>query len=140
MSVIITASKKNDRSIETPMPALLTVDTLAQVQEILGDDFEKIALKFIQDQATIKLRAKVRGMLEATEKPDGSDVEQLKNTDAAILASEDWPNWKPSLREPADPQQKLADLVGQVGIDGLVKILAQQQGKTEDEVRAALEM
>jgi hypothetical protein len=116
MSMIKVVSNQANREITVTEPAVLSLGTVEEMVQSLGDD---LALNMIKNQLKVSFRAVVRRKLE--EKDDNGE---FSNSDDAILA-EDFSDWKPTLRITKTPEEKALEALGNLPPEVRDAILAQ---------------
>lgn len=115
IKVVSNAAK---RELTLDEPAVLTMGTLSELAEALGED---LAVQKIKAQLKVDFRAMVRRKMEEVD-DNGEPV----NTDEAILA-EDYSDWKPSLRIIKTPEERAKEALGNLPPEVREAILAQFQ-------------
>ena len=103
MSMIKVVSNQVEREITIEEPAILGISTVEEMVGALGAD---LALNMIKNQLKVSFRAVVRRKLE--EKDDNGE---FANTDEAIT-TEDYSDWKPTLRITKTPEEKALEALG----------------------------
>ena len=103
MGMIKVVSNQANREITVTEPNVLTLSTVEEMVQALGDD---LAVNMIKNQLKVSFRAVVRRMLEEV-----NDNNEFVNTDDAVLA-EDFSDWKPTLRITKSPEEKALEALG----------------------------
>ena len=103
MSMIKVVSNQVEREITLEEPAILGISTVEEMVGALGGD---LALNMIKNQLKVAFRAIVRRKLE--EKDDNNE---FVNSDEAIV-TEDYSDWKPTLRITKSPEEKALEALG----------------------------
>lgn len=103
MSMIKVVSNQVEREITIEEPAILGISTVEEMVGALGGD---LALNMIKNQLKVAFRAIVRRKLE--EKDDNNE---FVNSDEAIV-TEDYSDWKPTLRITKSPEEKALEALG----------------------------
>lgn len=103
MSKIKVVSNAASREITVDEPIVLGLSTLAELAEALGED---LAINMIRNQLKVSFRAVVRRKLE-----EKDDNEEFVNSDET-LETEDFSDWKPSLRVTKTPEEKALEALG----------------------------
>ena len=103
MSMIKVVSNQVEREITIEEPAVLGISTIEEMVGALGGD---LALNMIKNQLKVAFRAIVRRKLE--EKDDNNE---FVNSDEAIV-TEDYSDWKPTLRITKTPEEKALEALG----------------------------
>lgn len=103
MGMIKVVSNQANREITVSEPAVLTLSTVEEMVQALGDD---LAVNMIKNQLKVSFRAVVRRMLE-----EENDNKEFVNTDESI-AAEDFSDWKPTLRITKSPEEKALEALG----------------------------
>lgn len=116
MSSIKIVSNAANREIVVDEPAVLTMTSLDELAQALGED---LCVQQIKAQLKVSFRAVVRRKLE-----EKDDNEEFSNTDEAILA-EDFSDWKPSLRVTKTPEEKAMEALGNLPPEVREAVLAQ---------------
>ena len=115
MGMIKVVSNQANREITVSEPAVLTLSTIEEMVQALGDD---LAVNMIKNQLKVSFRAVVRRMLEEV-----NDNSEFVNTDEAISA-EDFSDWKPTLRVTKSPEEKALEALGNLPPEARDAILA----------------
>ena len=103
MSMIKVVSNAASREITVEEPAVLGISTIEEMVGALGGD---LALNMIKNQLKVSFRAVVRRKLE-----EKDDNDEFVNSDEAI-ATEDYSDWKPTLRITKTPEEKALEALG----------------------------
>ena len=115
---ITTKSTKADREVTVIAPEVLTLVSVKELIETLGED---LVIAKIKAQLTIDFRSMQRTLIEATD-----DNDDLVNDDAAIAAM-DFSDWKPELRVRKSVEEKAAALLSTMTPDQIKAALASMQ-------------
>lgn len=103
MSQIKVVSKQAGREVTVEEPAVLGMGTVEDLVEALGED---LVVAKVKAQLKVDFRAVVRRKLEETD-----DNEEFTTSEEAIK-SEDWSDWKPTLRVTKTPEEKAREALG----------------------------
>lgn len=115
IKVVSNAAK---REITLEEPAVLTMGTVEELVQALGED---LVVQQIKAQLKVSFRAVIRRKLEEV---DDNDEPAL--ADEAILA-EDYSDWKPSLRVVKTPEERAKEALGNLPPEVREAVLAQFQ-------------
>jgi len=115
-------TKVPERTITLDCPEVLEKDSLADLAEILGEDF---CVNEIKAQLKIKFRALIRGMLASM--TDG----EYTNTDEDIKAL-DFSDWKPEVRVRMTAQEKAMKALGSLPPEERAAIFAALEADTAE--------
>jgi hypothetical protein len=118
MSSIKVVSNQAQREITLPEPKVLTMTTVADLVEALGED---LVVQQVKAQLKVSFRAVVRRRLEEVD-----DNGEFINTDEAIQ-NDDYSDWKPSLRIVKTPEERAKEALGNLPPEVREAILAQFQ-------------
>lgn len=105
----------NIREITVTEPVVLGLISAAELIESLGED---LVVNMVKNQLKVSFRAVVRRKLE--EKDDNEDY---VNSDEAI-STEDFSDWKPTLRITKTPEEKAMEALGNLSPEAREAILA----------------
>lgn len=106
------------REVHTGAPNCLTVETMSELVEILG---EELAIQKIKAQLMVDYRATVRRMLDATDAN-----EEFKYAEDEISET-DFTDWKPQLRVTKTPEEKALDALGNLPPEVRAAVLAKYE-------------
>ena len=113
---ITTKSTKANREVTVPAPTVLTLGTIQELVQTLG---EELTVNNVKAQLTIAFRSSQRTLIEATD--DNGDI---VNSDKAIAAM-DFSDWNPKLRVRRTPQDIAAEALSALSPDQIRAVLAQ---------------
>ena len=116
MSMIKIVSNQAARDITVTEPTVLTLATIEEMVQSLGED---LAVNMIKNQLKVSFRAVVRRLLE-----EKNDNEEFANSNDMILA-EDFSDWKPTLRITKSAEEKALEALGNLSPELRDSILAQ---------------
>jgi hypothetical protein len=116
MSSIKVVSNQAQRETTLPEPKVLTMTTVADLVEALGED---LVVQQVKAQLKVSFRAVVRRRLEEVD-----DNGEFINTDEAIQ-NDDYSDWKPSLRIVKTPEERAKEALGNLPPEVREAILAQ---------------
>lgn len=106
------------REIELEKPAILIVDNVAGLVEVMG---EEAIVKAVTAQITVSFRSHIRVKLDSM--TDG----EFNHTDADIEEI-DFTDWKPESRTRKSAEEKAAELMGKLTPEQIQAVLAQLPG------------
>lgn len=121
MSKIVVKSNKAKREVTVESPAVLDVESLDELKDIMGEDR---VLKVAQSQLLISFRGMVRGKLEAGNIDEGD----FTYADDDIV-NEDYSDWVPEGRTVKSSEDKLKDLLKGMSLEEAQKIIMEQMNK-----------
>jgi len=116
MSQIKVVSGKVNRDITVEEPTILGIGTVEELVASLG---EELVVNLVQNQLKVGFRAKVRGKLEEVD-----DNGEKVNSDE-FIKSEDFSDWKPTLRITKSAEEKALEALGNLSPELRDSILAQ---------------
>lgn len=103
MAKIKVVSNAASREITVDEPDVLSLSSLSEIAEALGED---LVVNQVKNQLKVSFRAVIRRKLE-----EKDDNEEFVNSDEAMLA-EDYADWKPTLRVTKTPEEKAMEALG----------------------------
>jgi len=118
MSSIKVVSNSASREITLEEPKVLTMTSVADLVEALGED---LVVQQVKAQLKVSFRAVVRRRME--EKDDNDD---FVNSDEAII-NDDYSDWKPSLRVTKTPEERAKEALGNLPPEVREAVLSQFQ-------------
>ncbi len=127
---ITTKSTKANREVTVVAPTVLTLSTIKELVDSLGED---LAIAKIKAQLTIDFRSAQRTLIESTD--DNNDP---THSDEAIAAM-DFSDWKPELRVRQSPEEKAAKLLSTLSPDQIRAAIAASQGIKDASAEVATE-
>lgn len=116
MAMIKVVSNQANREITVAEPDVLGLGTIEELVQALGED---LTVNMVKNQLKVSFRAVVRRKLE--EKDDNGE---FTTSDDAIL-SENFSDWKPTLRITKTPEEKALEALGNLPPEVRDAILAQ---------------
>ena len=118
MSKIKVVSNAASREITVDEPDVLGLTSLPEFAKALGED---LCVNQIRNQLKVSFRAVVRRKLEETD-----DNEEFVNSDESLV-SEDFSDWKPTLRVTKTPEEKALEALGNLPPEVREAVLANFQ-------------
>lgn len=115
MSMIKVASNQVGRTISIEEPKVLTMTSVEELVEALG---EELVVNQVKNQLKVSFRAVIRRKLE--EKDDNDD---FVNSDESLIEA-DFSEWKPTLRVTKTPEEKALEALGNLDPETRNAILA----------------
>ena len=116
MSSIKVVSNQAKREITVDEPKILSITSVAELVESLGED---LVVQQVKAQLKVSFRAVIRRKLEEVD-----DNGEFVNTNDAIQA-EDYNDWKPTLRIVKSPEERAKEALGNLPPEVREAILAQ---------------
>ncbi len=118
MSSIKVVSNAAKRELTITEPTVLTLGTASELVEALGED---LVVQKVKAQLKVDFRAMIRRLMEQED-----DNGEFTLSDDAIL-TEDFSDWKPTLRITKSPEEKAKEALGNLPPEVREAILAQFQ-------------
>jgi len=115
MSIKVVSNAAN-REIIVEDPAVLTMTSVEELTAALGED---LVVQNVKAQLKVSFRALVRRKLE-----EKDDNDEFSNSDDSIL-TEDFSDWRPSLRVTKTPEEKAREALGNLPPEVREAVLAQ---------------
>ncbi|MDA3808354.1 MAG: hypothetical protein PF440_10655 [Thiomicrorhabdus sp.] len=115
MSMIKVVSNAKGREVTVEEPLVLGITDVASMVESLGED---LVVNMVKNQLKVSFRAVVRRKLEEVD-----DNEDFVNSEDA-LATEDFSEWKPSLRITKTAEEKAMEALGSLSPEVREAVLA----------------
>ena len=118
MTMLKVVSNAASREVSVEEPTVLGINTLAELAEIQGED---LCVNQIRNQNKVSFRAVIRRKLE-----EKDDNEEFTNSDESIT-TEDYSDWKPTLRVTKTPEEKAMEALGNLPPEVREAVLASYQ-------------
>lgn len=116
MGMIKVVSNPANRDITVTEPHVLSLNTIEELVAALGED---LTINMVKNQLKVSFRAVIRRKLEEVD-----DNKEFVNSDDIIL-SEDFSDWKPTLRVTKTAEEKAMEALGNLPPEIRNAVLAQ---------------